>query len=449
MKSNVIRLLIFLCGAVLVTACAGNGEYVLTGKFEHAAAPYALIRDGKTSENMDTIRLAADGSFRYVRKLEEPSISFMMVPETGFFFVIMINGTNNHIEADLAKIGDCRITGDLADAHVLYGELQKDMQEKSEQAYDSFKAGSLAFAAFRREAEKRLEAIPNAEFRRLVLRELDQSIFYNQLTWLDRLQEENLAASSDPDYNRFMQECDIEHLGYHDYQASGLRSYYFSWCRQYRKENGGKDAWQYALLLVAGKIADPQLRERVYMSILQDFFAGEDADNEVEALYTRGMAFLQDTAHREDLSRRYEIFKRLRPGAPAVECDLEDINGKVSKFSDLRGKAVYLDVWATWCGPCCEEIPYMEKLAKHFRNHSHVQIVSVSVDANRKAWENKLKQDKPEWKQFLQKDFCGLYNINGIPRFMMFDKKGRIITADAPRPSDPEIISFIERNIAN
>lgn len=449
MKLNVIRLLVFLCSAVLVTGCAGSDEYVLTGKFENAAAPYALIRAGKTSEDMDTIRLAADGSFRYVRKLEEPSISFMMVPETGFFSVIMINGTNNHIEADLAKIGDYHITGDLADAHVLYGELQKDMQEKSEQAYESFKAGGLAFAAFRREAEKRLEAIPNAEFRRLVLRELDQSNFYNQLTWLDRLQEANLAASSDPDYNRFMQECDIEHLNYHDYQASGLRSYYFDWCRQYRKENGGKDTWQYALSLVAGKIADPQLRERVYMSILQDFFAGEDADNEVEAFYTRGMALLQDTAHREDLSRRYEIFKRLRSGAPAVECELEDINGKVSKFSDLRGKAVYLDVWATWCGPCCEEIPYMEKLAARFKNDPRIQIVSISVDANRKAWENKLKEDKPEWKQYLMKKFCNLYNINGIPRFMMFDKKGRIITVDAPRPSDPEIVSFIERNIAN
>ena len=84
--------MVFLCSAVFAAGCAGNaGEYVLTGKFENAAASYAMIKCGKTVEDMDTIRLSADGSFRYVRKLEKPAISFMMVPETGFFSVIMIN----------------------------------------------------------------------------------------------------------------------------------------------------------------------------------------------------------------------------------------------------------------------------------------------------------------------------------------------------------------------
>ncbi len=447
MRLNVIKSLVFLCSVVFVTACTGNDEYVLTGKFENAAAPYALIRYGKTLKEMDTIPLAADGSFRYARKLEEPSISFMMVPETGFFSVIMINGTNNHIEADLAKIGDCHITGDLADANALFVDLQNELQAKSEQAYDSFEAADLALSAFRNEAEKRVANISNADFRRMELWELDRSGFYNRLTWFSRLQEANLTASSDPDYNRFMLECDIEHINYDDYQASGLRSYYFAWCRQYRKENGGKDTWQYVLSLVGDKIANPQLRERVYMNILTEFFAGEDADNEVEAVYAQSMKLLQNATYREDISRKYEIFKKLRPGAPAIECELEDINGQTYKFSDLRGKAVYLDVWATWCAPCCKEIPYMEKLAAHFKNDPRIRIVSISVDANRKAWENKLKEDKPEWKQYLMKKFCNLYNINGIPRFMMFDKKGKIITVDAPRPSDPEIISFIESRL--
>ena len=89
----------------------------------------------------------------------------------------------------------------------------------------------------------------------------------------------------------------------------------------------------------------------------------------------------------------------------------------------------------------------MEKVAEYFGNDPRIEIVSISVDANRKAWETKLEKDKPEWKQFLLKNFCDLYNINGIPRFMMFDKKGRIITVDAPRPADPEIIGFIESHL--
>lgn len=442
---NGFRLLVFLCSAVFAAGCAGNaGEYVLTGKFENAAASYAMIKCGKTVEDMDTIRLSADGSFRYVRKLEKPAISFMMVSETGFFSVIMINGTRNHIEADLSRVGDCRITGDLADAHRLYAELQREMKEKTGQDYASFKEAELTFADFRLRAEKRLADIPDTTFRSLALRELDASAFLTLFTWLGRLQDAGLPVSSDPDYNRFMQECDVDNPGY---MANGLIDYYFSWCCQCRQENGGKDAWQYTLSLVAGKIADLQIREKVYMNILTEFFAGEDADGEAEAVFTRGMDLLREAENQEALRKQYGIFKKLRPGADAVECELEDITGKVFKFSDLQGKAVYLDVWATWCGPCCEEIPYMEKVAEYFRNDPRIEIVSISVDANRKAWETKLEKDKPEWKQFLLKNFCDLYNINGIPRFMMFDKKGRIITVDAPRPSDPEIIGFIESHL--
>ncbi|MFR3329277.1 MAG: hypothetical protein ACLTSL_03825 [Odoribacter splanchnicus] len=58
-----------------------------------------------------------------------------------------------------------------------------------------------------------------------------------------------------------------------------------------------------------------------------------------------------------------------------------------------------------------------------------------------------MKKDKQEWKQLLQKDFCDLYNINGILCFMMFDKKGRIITVDAQCPSDPELVGFIESHL--
>lgn len=445
MRMNVIRFMVFLCSAAFMAGCSGNsGEYVLTGKFENCGSPYALIKYGETVEDMDTVPLADDGSFRYARKMDAPRVSFMMVPETGFFPLLLINGTENHIEADLNVVGDVRVTGDLEDAHVLHSQLQQEIREQGEKEYDSFKACENALADIRREAVKKMAAIPNADFRRIALKDVDDAIFLILFTWMGRLQDENRPLSSDPDYNRYMLECDINRP---DYLASGLITYNLGWCRAYRAESGAKDAWRYVLTRVADKIFDPQLREKVYMSVLADFFAGEDVDNEAEAVYAQGLSLLQDVKNREEIKGKYEIFQKLRPGADAVECELETIDGKTFKFSDLRGKAVYLDVWATWCGPCCEEIPYMEKLAKHFKNDPRIAIVSVSVDANRKAWEKKLKNDRPEWKQFLQKDFCKLYNINGIPRFMMFDKKGKIITVDAPRPSDSEIIPFIESRL--
>ena len=75
-------------------------------------------------------------------------------------------------------------------------------------------------------------------------------------------------------------------------------------------------------------------------------------------------------------------------------------------FQTYKARRFYLDVWVTWCGPRCEEIPYMEKVAEYFGNDPRIEIVSISVDANCKAWETKLEKYKPEWKQFLQKYFC-------------------------------------------
>ena len=117
------------------------------------------------------------------------------------------------------------------------------------------------------------------------------------------------------------------------------------------------------------------------MNILTEFFAGEDADGEAEAVFTRGMDLLREAENQEALRKQYGIFKKLRPGADAVECELEDITGKVFKFSDLQGKAVYLDVWATWCGPCQMLAPVLHELADEVG--SKAAFYSIDVDENR------------------------------------------------------------------
>ena len=194
------------------------------------------------------------------------------------------------------------------------------------------------------------------------------------------------------------------------------------------------------------KITNSDMRERVFKEILNSYFSEGD-DNELEVVYAKGNELLKDSTSKSWLAEKYTVFKMLKPGAKAIDCNWTDVKGNKSKLSDLYGKVIYLDVWATWCGPCCEEIPYMEKLAEHFKNDSRVELVSVSVDSRQKDWLAKLEKDKPQWKQFLCKNFCELYNINGIPRFIMINKEGKIITVNAPRPSDPGIIEFISEKL--
>ena len=446
---HVIKLTLTACLAALLTACASRSEeYVLTGKLKNCDSSSGVIRVNKAyskETKMDTVQIADDGTFRYSCTVEEPIFSYLMIEGKAFFNLILIPGTTNALEADLSIPGDCRMGGDLATAYTFYQDQQSKFTQLTEKPYASFHALQQALFSFRDSIEKAISAIPNQTFRQLYLAELASMITLHQTTYYDRLREQNQSAAADTEYNRYMlEECNVaspENL------INGLLSYYLDWCGLYRAATGASDPTQFKITMACQKIGDPELQEKAILSVLGDFFGGEDPYNEAETVYTQAKELLRDSIQEAWLTEKYTIFQKLRPGAPAIDCEWSDVQGNTSRLSDLFGKVLYIDVWATWCGPCCAEIPYLEKLAEHYKNDPRLEIISVSVDANRKAWENKLAQDKPQWKQFLQGCFTDLYNINGIPRFILIDKSGKIITVDAPRPSDPEIIPWLEEKI--
>ncbi len=145
--------------------------------------------------------------------------------------------------------------------------------------------------------------------------------------------------------------------------------------------------------------------------------------------------------------------KNLLPGNTSPKFAYKDINNKEIKLDDLKGKLIYIDVWATWCGPCLQEIPSLKKLEADYHG-KNVEFVSISIDTKKdfEKWQ-KMVKDKSlkgiqlfadnDWKS----DFVKAYAIDAIPRFLLIDQNGNIISADAPRPSDPEIRTLIEEKI--
>lgn len=123
----------------------------------------------------------------------------------------------------------------------------------------------------------------------------------------------------------------------------------------------------------------------------------------------------------------------------------ENFKGGKTSLDDLKGKYVYVDVWATWCGPCKTEIPFLKEIEKAYQG-KNIEFVSISVDeakshdkwfqmvAEKELGGIQLFSDK-NWKS----DFILAYKINSIPRFLLIDPQGNIVSPDAPRPSSKEL----------
>ena len=129
---------------------------------------------------------------------------------------------------------------------------------------------------------------------------------------------------------------------------------------------------------------------------------------------------------------------------------LLDTNGKNIAFSDFKGKAVYVDFWASWCGPCRQQFPFSHALKDKFSDKQKKQIVFlyISIDENETAWKNAIVENKLDGVLALSpgnwnSEAVKFFRINSIPRYMLIDKEGNIADPNAKRPSDPAIVDDI------
>ena len=137
-------------------------------------------------------------------------------------------------------------------------------------------------------------------------------------------------------------------------------------------------------------------------------------------------------------------------GIVSPSFDYENHKGGKTKLEDLRGKYVYIDVWATWCGPCLAEIPHLKKVEAKYHG-KNIEFVSISVDT---------EKDYEKWKKMVvskelggiqlfadknwTSDFIKAFGINSIPRFILIGPDGKVIKADAARPSSASLTELLD-----
>lgn len=143
----------------------------------------------------------------------------------------------------------------------------------------------------------------------------------------------------------------------------------------------------------------------------------------------------------------------LKPGDEAFAFSYPDKDGQIVSLASLKGNVVLVDVWATWCGPCRAEIPHLKKLEEAMKGKD-VRIISLSTDdlKDKDKWLKMIKDENLGGTQLFAggpgNDFSQYYKVNTIPRFLVFDRAGKIVSVDSPRPSDPKLKELLEKTLA-
>ena len=110
----------------------------------------------------------------------------------------------------------------------------------------------------------------------------------------------------------------------------------------------------------------------------------------------------------------------------APDFTLFDLKGNPISLKDYRSKVVVLDFWATWCGPCKEELPHFQELMNSYQNNSSVVFLTISEDKNKDVVEKFIVENNYTFPVLMDKEVGVQYDVKGIPATFVIDKNGYI-----------------------
>ena len=460
-KIYTMKKLIVICTLLVIFACKQEEEkptyLVLSGTVENSEAETAMVRGedfevkipiSEEGTFSDTIRLPKNGYYQLFVGRERAT-------------VYLEQGKDMGVSLD-AKLFDESIsyTGAVAEennylaAKYMHNEENVDFQELYE----------MDEAAFLTEAKKQyaladsllnVSTIANTSFKA----QEGEENHYEYVVRVENYQDYHQYYTKNPEFKASASLFEIiKDVDYKDTIAfrnsngyQNLLTTHFSRIAS-EAANGDKDASSTVAFLksVNAELPDGYAKNKLMLEYLR---YGLSADKHLEEAYEIYKGSNPSEENLAKISERYNKLKTITPGNASPTFDYENHKGGTTSLRDLSGKYVYVDVWATWCGPCIREIPSLKLVEADYHN-KNIEFVSISIDVakDHDKWKKmvsskelggiQLIADK-DWKSQLVED----YGILGIPRFILIDPEGKIVSADAPRPSDPSLRAMLDELI--
>lgn len=317
-------------------------------------------------------------------------------------------------------------------------------QPKDTTTYRSFFPTLTAFFP-KAEAFRKKVKTPNTAFNQLFQKSIDAEVEHAALKFIALPRPLKPSKEEYPAYYRTIvrenkyADPDFLKLGF----ATELINFYTAYTALNTDQPGPRQ--RRSVLEVTNLFGNDRVKAIYAASQLVRFRTLEEFNKEIDPV----KQYLVTDSMQAAYTRALKKLSPYKQGNPAYNFSFPDITGKPVSMADLKGKVVLVDLWATWCVPCIAEIPHLKKLEEELKD-KNIQVVSISID---------VEKDKEKWQKFVEKQQLGgiqlfaggwsdmtlYYDINSVPRFMVFDQEGKIVTIEAPRPSDPQLKELLLR----
>ena len=453
-----MKKLLFIAFAIAIIGCKKedkSGIAIISGEITNRPVGELTINSEDRSFK-ETIAVSPVGAF--TDTLSTDINSYVLYDGSNPIFLNIESGYNLHITYDANDFDNTiKITGvgsEINNYLVAKRKQEKEMFKNNKEVYSldeaQYKERMLAFKNTQEELLNNTEGV-SSEF----ASKEKKNLFYGYLGSLNNYErahkyftkKENFKVSED-----FLNE--LKEVDYNNAEDFNFSSNYKDIVNDYYGDKAQKlkekDSIRYdmAFLKTVGAIEN----ETIKNALLFDFASFNITYSEdIDAFYNTFIKNSTDEKNNQIIKDKYNELMRLTEGKPSPKfVDYENHAGGKTSLEDLKGKYVYVDVWATWCGPCVREIPFLKEVEAQYHD-KNIEFVSISIDKLRdhEKWKTMVNDRELGGVQlFADNDwnsaFVKAYQIEGIPRFILIDDEGNIVTANAPRPSSKKLIELFD-----